>query len=150
MKKKMMIILASGMITGLAGCAQNTTSDTVTMEVQNATSIETESTVSVNDHTISMMTGDTFDFSVIIPDIQDIKFISYTTKDNIEKSQEREKEDGVSNVLLRSNGRITSFSLKGTILSIIQSDGKDEAKVEVTDKEGNKETYTVIYDCHCE
>ena len=149
MTKKIIIIamlFVSGIVAGLTGCVQNNKSTTIASE----SNASIQEIVSAGDHTISMMTGDTFDFAELVPDIEDIKFIEYTTKDNIETSQERIKEEGVSNVILRSNGRITSLSLKGTTLTIIQSDGRDEAKIEVTDKEGKTEIYTVIYDCNCE
>ena len=96
-------------------------------------------------NTVYMMTGNSFDFKTIDPDIQSISVKSPSVKDNINEQQE--KDGGF--ILFRNTGRITSLYVDDTTLTVITSDGEDEAEIEVVKGSGEKETYKVEYDCNC-
>lgn len=97
------------------------------------------------DDKISMMSGSDFDFKNIDANIESITVKNPSIKDNIEEKSENDK----GMILFRNNGRLTRFYVKGTTLSIITSDGKDEATIEAVFNNGEKKIFTVEYDCNC-
>lgn len=103
----------------------------------------------VEDGVIYIMTGNSFDFATLSDDIEKISLIKATNKDNIHDEYDKEVDDTYKKIIYRTGGRMTLFSIKGTKLQIVQSDGEDEAEIEITKTDGTKETYKVVYDCAC-
>ena len=96
--------------------------------------------------TVYMMTGTTYRFD---GDIKDIHLITSTKKENVHEQGDEQSDGAYRLTLLRDNGTITSFRIEDNAITVITSDGRDEAEVEVEYQNGEKKIFTIIYDCNC-